>query len=222
MPWPPCPYRPLKTDIDGVPVFCSLQVELYGAPHHYGILPYRVEEARDSAHPLALDWPAEQAARGNLRPIHRYSRVQRFRATLLQLLGDRRDDIPLRILYACNSLDPASPLIWTQVRRVLKTEGALRTYQNSIPTIIRKLGGPPVIRWEWEQYLEVMSDFCRLSVKFDQSRALGSVRRYFPSLRFIALKLLRISGAVFNVPVPLAVVARKVREMEEWWYEFYE
>ncbi len=216
------PCEPVWLDDDGTPVFSSSQLEVFGPPEYYHIMPYRVVESRETTYPLAWDYVSEMEAKSNVRPIHRYCRRLRFRATLLQLLGERGDNIPPAILTACSHLNPQDTRIWLLIRAVLKSQNTLRTYQNSIPTIIRKLGGPPVIQWDWEQFQEVMSDFCRLSVKFDAERGQPGKRKYFPSLRFMALKLLKIAGVKMNVQIPLAVVARKVREMEEWWYEFYD
>jgi hypothetical protein len=61
---------------DGYPVYDSKQIEIFGRPEYWGVENYRVIALRETEHPMVTDWKMEQE-RGRMRPIHRYSRVER-------------------------------------------------------------------------------------------------------------------------------------------------
>jgi hypothetical protein len=71
-------YIPLSIDASGVPTFSSLTLELYGPPSLFGYENFQVIESRETASPSVMDWQQEQDCRGNIRPIHRYNRTERF------------------------------------------------------------------------------------------------------------------------------------------------
>lgn len=50
-----------------------------------------------------------------------------------------------------------------------------------------------------------------MELKFEK----GDDRKYFPNLRFVALKLLIKHGAVFDYDVPLLKTRRKLKVLEE-------
>jgi hypothetical protein len=84
----PGPVQPIRIDPDFVPVYTSSQIKLFGLPDYWGMTCYRVVELREDAAPFVTDFKMEQE-RGRMRPIHRYSRVERFESVLYQLIGCR-------------------------------------------------------------------------------------------------------------------------------------
>ena len=90
----PGPVQPIRFDDDQVPVYTSQQIDLFGLPDHWGIVVYRVIELREDAAPFVMDFKMERD-RNRLRPIHRYSRVERFESILYQLIACRGKGILL-------------------------------------------------------------------------------------------------------------------------------
>ena len=84
-------FQPLRHDGEKA-VFTSEQIADYGPPELYGFTVYVVIELQETAHPLTSDYDFERD-RERPRPIHRYSRLERFEFTLAQLLG-RRGEVP--------------------------------------------------------------------------------------------------------------------------------
>jgi hypothetical protein len=62
----------------------------------------------------------------------------------------------------------------------------------------------------------IVRDFQALSTRFEErKKTLGRV--YFPSLRFVACKLLQVHGVQFGFSVPLVRTPRKLKAMEDIW-----
>lgn len=64
--------------------------------------------------------------------------------------------------------------------------------------------------------LLIIRDFQCLSVRFERIK-LQLNRVYFPSLRFIACKLLEAHQVTFEFRVPLVRTPRKLKSMEKIW-----
>jgi hypothetical protein len=83
---PAGPCQPIR--FEGVtPVYDSLQLALFGDPSYWGVDNYLVVELRETASPMVTDYQMELDRR--LRPIHRYSRVERFTSVLYHISGGR-------------------------------------------------------------------------------------------------------------------------------------
>lgn len=81
------PVEPCGYDVDRCPLFNSWQIELYGIPD---LEWFRVIELREDSWPLVADWRAVAEVEFPMRrPVHRYSRVERFNGVVMQLLGLR-------------------------------------------------------------------------------------------------------------------------------------
>ena len=213
----PGPIDPFRIDDDYVPVYTSSQIALYGLPDHWGILCYRVIELREDAAPMVTDYKME-GDRGKLRPIHRYNRVERFEATLYQLLACR-GKVPHKIIKLIREVgyekDPA--LVWNSIRTILKKNKG-RVYYNRIPTILGMLGYEKKVQFGDSNELVrlIVNDFRVLSSRFDQKKkTMGRI--YFPSLRFVAFKLLEMYEVKFEYKIPFARTPRKLRGMERIW-----
>jgi len=76
-------------------VFSNLQIDDYGMPEYYGFDNYIVIESREAI--LVTDYKMEQSY--DLVLTHRYSRLARFKSTLLKLVGEK-SNIPAHVIAA--------------------------------------------------------------------------------------------------------------------------
>ena len=202
---------------DGYPVYDSRQIEVHGRPEYWGVENYRVISLRETEHPMVTDWKMEQE-RGRMRPIHRYSRVERFTSILAQLIACR-GKVPKEIIVKIKQVGyPQDPdLVWNAIRKILKDMKG-RRYYNRIPTILEMLGFPKSKNGIDQNSLmrEIINDFKIVSSRFDRvKKELGRV--YFPSLRFVAFKLLELYGIEFGYTIPFIRTPRKLKAMEQTW-----
>jgi hypothetical protein len=204
--------KPIKIDPDGVPVFISTDLEMYGFPEHWGYEMYRVVESREKE--FVLDYDMEQNM--DWRKVHRYSRLARFKATLLNLLGER-GNIPQHVYNMVGTyLNPASKDKWNDTRKILKHYKQRRYYDN-IPMILRQLKHDRCFTQVNFDVLEsVVKMFMHLSDKFERTKQEYS-RRYFPNIRFIVFKILDAHGIKPNYPVPQIRTTRKQKSLEALW-----
>jgi transposase len=154
------------------------------------------------------------------KEIHRYCRISRFKIVLNQLMGDfgfstrKSRDILLEVSHELPGNISYMPpcLMWDTIWKVLKTN-KISNYYNRIPAILKrlKLSSPTNNRCI---YNYVVEDFKMLDrvfkiVKRDMKRS------YFPSLRFIALKLLQRHGYQLPINIPFARTPAKIKRLEE-------
>ena len=208
------PLHPIRWDDDMVPVYTSAQIEMFGLPDYYGVTCYRVISLRETESPMVTDWTMELER--PMRPIHRYSRVERFTSVLAQLIACRGKvpkDLIEEIKKEGYTKDP--DLIWNEIRSILKKRKG-RKYYNRIPTILEILGFQKVGVDKNDLVRGIIDDFRIISARFNERKEkVGRV--YFPSLRFIALKLLEMHGVTFGYLIPLARTPRKLKAMEQTW-----
>jgi len=205
--------QPFKIDSDGVPCFTTNDIDDYGFPELYGYETYRVIDSRDK--PMVTDFKMEHQY--DLRPIHRYDRIARFKSTLFNIIGER-GTVPDHIItmvsqYIGTTADP-----WNDCRRILK-HYKQRIYYNRIPYIINRLklgSGYKVIGSIVID--EMINKFKSISDKFERTK-LELKRRYFPNIRFIVLKLLEHFNIATDYLVPLVRTARKNKSLNLLWNE---
>jgi len=205
--------QPFKIDSDGVPCFTTNDIDDYGFPELYGYETYRVIDSRDK--PMVSDFKMEHQY--DLRPIHRYDRIARFKSTLFNIIGER-GTVPDHIItmvsqYIGTTADP-----WNDCRRILK-HYKQRIYYNRIPYIINRLklgSGYKVIGSIVID--EMINKFKSISDKFERTK-LELKRRYFPNIRFIVLKLLEHFNIATDYLVPLVRTARKNKSLNLLWNE---
>jgi hypothetical protein len=206
--------KPFKYDPDGTPIFSSTDIDDYGMPELYGYEKYRVVESREIV--LASDYKFESTR--DWRPIHRYDREQRFRITLLNLLGERGNIPPQILIIMKTYMKPDPHNIWNEARRILK-HFKLRKYYDQIPTILRKLGHnrffPAVTA---EKINSIVQDFKALVSKYNQIKHQFN-RKYFPNIRFIALKLLELHSMTPLYYIPKVRTSRKSKSLNLLWEE---
>lgn len=156
------------------------------------------------------DWKGEQERRGALRPIHRYSRVERFIGVLYQLLG-YRGTVPKDVLEVVRYWGIEKGKEWEGVRFILK-QYEWSKYYNMIPAILYSFG----IRHLGIQYFkveEIVCKFMSMSENFNSKKFSGRV--YFPNLRYVALRLLDESGMEFGYHIPKIRTKRKEAVMQD-------
>lgn len=203
--------KPIRYE-NNIPIFSTRDIDDYGFPEIYGYTQYLVIESRDLN--LVTDYKMEHEY--DLRPIHRYSRLARFKATLFQLLGER-GHIPKAALAVVKSfLNPNSPNKWEDTRKLLKKFNQRKCYDR-IPIILSKLGhGRSFPSLTGDQIISIINDFRALSDKFERTKHQYS-RRYFPNIRYTVLKLLQLHGITSNYPVPFIRTERKRHSLDTLW-----
>ena len=203
------PCEPLRVE-EGVPVYSDAQIEVFGLPDNWGIWEYKVVE-KIGEQKYVLDYDQEQYY--SFRPIHRYSRLARFKNTLLEILGAKQN-VPKWLLNGLkDSYDTDPDLIWDSIRKNLKDLKETR-YINCIPSII-KHHGVFVMDQPQQSYIKDMElEFMAMD---DKWKYLERGRKYFPNLRYVALKMLEARGYVFPFRVPGIRTKRKRGGIEEVW-----
>jgi hypothetical protein len=202
--------KPLRFEYD-IPVFCSNDINDYGMPEHHGYLKYIVVESREAN--LVTDYKMEHAY--DLIPIHRYSRLARFKSTLLKLLGEKTK-IPQHVIETCKlNLEKDDPDIWNATRKILKTN-KWSMYYDFIPAILSKLNYYPMFKISSQKFEEIINNYKTLCAKFDQTKHLFK-RRYFPNIRFVVLKLLELHGCLHKYPIPFVRTERKMQALSLLW-----
>ena len=170
---------------------------------------------------MVTDYKMEQERRGALRPIHHYSRVERFETTLYQLIGCRGKVPKIVIDYIIEEgYDENEEKIWDSIRDILKKRN-WRIYYNRIPTILQILGFSRKIEFGDKNSFvrDVVADFKILNYRFEMRKDGMIGRKYFPSLRYIAFKLLEKHGAQFQYRIPFVRTPRKMKMLEDIWNE---
>jgi len=206
---------PIRSEGD-ILVFRLEDIHLFGIPSLYGYDNYIVTSTYEDECPMVLDWKGEQDRRGSLRPIHRYSRVERFIGVLYQLLG-YRGDIPEEVVEVVKYWGIEKENEWNSVRFILKQYDWAK-YYNRIPGILRMLGVVSMSLEFW-RVENIISKFQEMSVRFD-SKSFGS-RVYFPNLRYVALRLLEEQGMVFSYFIHIIRTKRKDKLMNEIYEKLY-
>lgn len=196
------PSTPHHFSSDGKAVFTSLQLE-WGLPEHFGWT--QEYEVQDLGPDFALNWADELVHRR--RAVHHYSRLERFKATLGQLMGCA-GDVPAPVLALMPAtLKYVSPgELWLTVRLILK-KAKLRLYYNRIPAILAAIGlitfGP-----RNDKYQAIMEDFARMHNVFASIKARLN-RSYFPNLRYVAVRLMAKHGVRVPYTIPPTLTPSK-------------
>lgn len=194
---------------DGIPFFFTSDIDEWGVPELYGYQTYmainnnEVQMVAD----YAMEWDRK------LRPVHRYCRATRFAAVLSRLTMCR--GIVDRDVIALAATGAKRPYTWNSIHNFLKCNQLAHLY-NQIPTIMQALKSPAII-FEMTNlvFLDMVNDFKKISMNFE---FVESKRKYFPSIRFIAFKLLEARGAQF-VGVPFMRTKKNHAALEEIWQE---
>lgn len=152
---------------------------------------------------------------------HRYERLSRFRTILGQLQGiigfvSKKSQVDLEdILFELPKDIGIYPpcLVWKTISKVLKDNNYTR-YKNRIPAILANIGLLNVQMVTRKNMLKIMSDFRQMERAFDfVKKKFG--RKYFPSLRYTALKLMEKYGEKVNIYIPLALHEGCLKKLDD-------
>ena len=173
-------------------------------------------------HPFAIEYNDEK----NIfwRKIHRYSRKERFKFTLYQLLGVS-GDVPLNVVSLVKhkvGRYSTKKKLWNTIRQILK-ESNNRRYYNRIPTIIQMISSklkpigitqsPDVLKLILQRFNEMDSKFNKiLKKKWDRS--------YFLNLRYVALRLIDEFKISFPYKIPIIRTLRKKQYLNNLYDDF--
>lgn len=208
--------QPIRYDKD-IAIFTTDQIDVFGEPDLYGYYLYQVIEGQPT---FATDFQFETNRERN-RPIHRYNRVERFEFTLAQILG-LRGDVPYYVMAVMCYADKTPEKAFNSIRAILK-HYRYSKYYNRIPQIMFRLGIGSVFEWDktGQTYQNIINDFKQLHTIFETKEKRSKWnRKYFPSLRFIAVKLLERYGATCNFPIDFIRTKRKQKLLKEIWEDF--
>jgi hypothetical protein len=146
-------------------------------------------------------------------------------------------DVPDEVVGLCAGLEFCADTIWDDIRKILKNNPVInictwdakhcmivnttvigRKYYNRIPLIVWKLGFGKGIIWDSTKYKDIVQDFKDMNFVFcTTGKRTKWNRRYFPNLRFIALKLMEKHGAVFSFKIPFIRTKRKKKVLGDLW-----
>ena len=199
------------------PVFSSDDIEIYGQPDYYGYTDYYVIETEATARPMVTDYHHNQTI--TFRPIHRYSRIERFNFTLSYLVG-YKGTVPQKVLDACCHIEPNPKTVWADIKSVLK-ENKWHIYYNRISLIINSLGLKITENITNQIYEAILNDFQTLNNQFENGKKKEWNRRYFLNLKFVALKFLEKYNIKFRVDIPLIKTKRKLKVLNDLWDHIY-
>lgn len=193
-----------------IAVFTSMQIANWGLPEEWG---FREEyQVVESPARYGLSYAEEcRATATPRRPVHRYSRYERFRTTLQHLMGIH-GHVPDPIVEACEDAED-----WESIRTILKARG-WTLYYSRIPIIMAaiELAGHPSYTDQTSGYARtyerILAQFRDMDAAWPTVRAeLG--RAYFPNLRYCALRLMASNGVTHLADVPLLRTVTKVESV---------
>lgn len=204
--------QPFKYDPDGVPCYSTNQIDDYGFPEQWGVEVYRVIDSRDK--PMVSDFKMEHQY--DLRKIHRYDRIARFRSILYNLVGERGHVPPEVITVVGQYIDRKSPDLWNACRKVMKHFG-YRLYYNRIPVVLKELKlGQGFEVLGYPELEHIVNKFKQLvDIFYTDPKTFG--RKYFPNFRYVALRLLDDEGYSPGYEIPMIRTVRKTKQLDELW-----
>ena len=171
--------------------------------------------SREDLYPLEWEYKDRVEQFGNLRPVHRYSRYERFKKVLFQICC-LRGEVGEEVLREIKMMEFDPRTIWEDIRRWLKVNG-VRKY-DLIPLIIWECWGVGVLESD-ELFVvdDILKAFKVMNLNFES----GDGRVYFPNIRFIVLRFLELNGVEFKYLVPMIRTRKKYELMDGLFNKFY-
>jgi hypothetical protein len=214
--------KPKYIGKDGIAIFTTTQIDDYGTPESNGWTDkyYVVESVELIGKPT---YAQELQYRMERPPIHRYSRLTRFKMIVGQLLGhigfvterskDMADEVGGEVSQFYRDYTPPC-MVWETLRKVLK-DNKRQIFYNRIHALAKRIGmidhDSKITSRQWNALIE---DFDSMHEIFPRIRH-KLQRKYFPNLRFIALKLLKRHKVHLVIDVPLTRTPCKLAALEE-------
>jgi hypothetical protein len=185
------PYTPLRMEYN-IPVFSSEDISKYGEPDHYGIWQYIVIET--DPRPLVYYTCTDK----KILPFHQYNRNERFKSILNFLLGNGK--VPFEVYEkVMDEITFANDKeMWRDIAAILSKTGNWR-YVNRIPTIASMLGYEQFFVTRRKEF--ILEKFAKASARFDYLKDRNELgeRKYFPNMRYVALRLLSEHDVILPV-----------------------
>jgi hypothetical protein len=205
---------PLRVDDDGTAVFTTDQIDDYGFPDDKIYPKYYVIESPPK---MLMSFVHEQQTQ--YRKIHRYDRDARFRTVVRNLLGDSKSVI-------CKDFLIIVKAYMDQQQGVGKFEGCRSIvrhfkkpkYYTLIPTMIIKMGYPPLLKVPSSVDVIIRRVFIHYKAFEQQFFQMQTCKKYFPNMKFLALTLLELNGVNID-EIPKLRTSRKLKAMEKIFIE---
>jgi hypothetical protein len=211
---------------NGIKKFSKNQVNAFGCPSFYGYNNFEVIETNESIE-YASDYKMESNYYMVNRSVHVYSRLERFELVLSQLMCMSLN-VSNRILKSDRWLDMIDEVAqieenhWICTRNILK-KYKFNTYYNRIPGIISVAQGWKITSFNNSVsviYSNILKDFTKMDVQFEKFK--GVVYKYFPNLRYVALKLMQHHQYYPAFDIPFAITKAKIvsldKTFDDLWY----
>lgn len=201
---------------NGVPVYTRTMIDLFGLPQtHFNYLV--IDDSIEYLHSYStLETHCE-----NLNNVHRYDRLARFSTMLLQIIGDAQitSQKGLKCIKQVSKQLPKDydlqslSTIYQLVRTVMRRNG-LKIYYNRIATILHEFNITDVRR-HYSTHLvnNVIQDFEKMHYAFTKISHKIS-RKYFPNLKYVALKLLLKYGFSNPFGLKLAKTPSRLQKLD--------
>ena len=202
--------KPKYIGTDGIAIFTTTQIDDYGLPENNGWTDrYYVVESREIIGRPTYE--QETHLMMDRTPIHRYSRTIRFKSILGQLVGHtgfvtRRSKEMLQsaleelTVFEKEYTPPC--MVWETIRSHLKNNKR-QIFYNRIPAIAAQLKLADFRNiTTTKQIANILDDFESMHEIFGRIRH-KLQRRYFPNLRFTALKLMEKHGVKLPIAIPM-------------------
>ena len=201
-----------------VAVFSSTQIDYVGWEYFDQFDQYMVIEG-----PQELMSSYEYYKHSEIKKIHRYDRLARFKKTLHNLLGWTSLGQTVNLASLTHILAPLKTWIkddsvtsYTDAKNILIHYGEKKLIEF-IPAILKLLNKPPALTLDTKHasqiVQDILDDFKLIERKYF-IEGLRESRKYFPNMKYLALKLLVDHGAI-NVCIPLLKTRRKLVEIEQ-------
>jgi hypothetical protein len=194
------------------PVFTTQQVDILGPPGEYGYEKYLVVDSAPEYVPSVNMWQ-----QSTLISKHRYSRAGRFRIVVRNLFGESRIKIPDAIIILVKSyLKKDSPNLYEEVRRIIKHMKMPSLYR-AIPSIVYRAHQRRLLLPAEKDSQDLSAVLEEVYVRFKVFESLfervESERKYFPNLKYTALRILQGMG-VLNSCIPPLLTKSKLESLD--------
>lgn len=202
--------RPLRYDLD-TPIFSSTDIQVFGLPLHYGYEKYLVIDDNSEDHLQ----PQNHKEYTHFTKKHHYSRIARFNRVVRSLFGESSAVLePKSIVGVVQQLlNPFSENPYQDCFKILKHYNLPKLYAQ-IPAILFQAHGIRLLKTQ-KPLSELFQEVCTRFKVFEQLFfELDDDRKYFPNLKFTALRILESLG-VENKCIPHLRTKRKLLVMEK-------
>ena len=209
--------EPIRYDGEGesrIAVFTKQQIDILGEPDYYGFDKYLVIDSGPEYVCGATYWDQSY-----LKKKHRYSRLARFKSTVRNLFGESlpqidEDEPVLVIMETYLKNNPGNP--YEFCRQILKSY-KLQKYYKHIPYFVKKYLGIKVFEMDAEitnNLSPILEEvYVRFTVFENLFYRIEKARKYFPNLKYTALRILKDVG-VQNKFIPVLRTKRKIKELD--------